>query len=73
MGKYLDLTSVIDVEPPVSEVMPLIEDEDLQNEFWQRLDERFFRDFVEDYCKQQDIEIMRMIIEEAYQSSIDAD
>lgn len=73
MGKYLDLTSVIDVEPPVSEVMPLIEDEDLQNEFWQRLDERFFRDFVEDYCKQQDVEIMREIIEEAYQSSIDAD
>lgn len=73
MGKYLDLTSVVDVEPPVSEVMPLIEDEDLQNEFWQRLDERFFRDFVEDYCKQQDIEIMRGIIEEVYQSSIDAD
>lgn len=73
MGKYLDLTSVIDVEPPVSEVLPLIENEDLQNEFWQRLDERFFRDFVEDYCKQQDIEIMREIIEEAYQSSIDAD
>lgn len=73
MGKYLDLTSVIDVKPPVSEVLPLIENEDLQNEFWQRLDERFFRDFVEDYCKQQDIEIMREIIEEAYQSSIDAD
>lgn len=73
MGKYLDLTSVIDVEPPVSEVLPLIENEDLQNEFWQRLDERFFRDFVEDCCKQQDIEIMREIIEEAYQSSIDAD
>lgn len=73
MGKYLDLTSVIDVEPLVSEVLPLIENEDLQNEFWQRLDERFFRDFVEDYCKQQDIEIMREIIEEAYQSSIDAD
>lgn len=73
MGKYLDLTPVIDVEPPVSEVLPLIENEDLQNEFWQRLDERFFRDFVEDYCKQQDIEIMREIIEEAYQSSIDAD
>lgn len=73
MGKYLDLTSVIDVEPPVSQVLPLIEDEDLQDEFWQRLDERFFRDFVKDYCKQQDIEIMREIIEEAYQSSIDAD
>lgn len=73
MGKYLDLTSVIDVEPPVSEVLPLIENEDLQSEFGQRLDERFFRDFVEDYCKQQDIEIMREIIEEAYQSSIDAD
>lgn len=73
MGKYLDLTSVIDVEPPVSQVLPLIEDEDLQDEFWQRLDEKFFKDFVEDYCKQQDIEIMREIIEEAYQSSIDAD
>jgi hypothetical protein len=73
MGKYLDLTSVIDVEPLVSQVLPLIEDEDLQEEFWQRLDGEFFKDFVEDYCKQQDIEIMREVIEEAYQSSIDAD
>ena len=73
MGKYLDLTSVIDVEPPVSEVLPLIEDEDLQNEFWQRFDEEFFKDFVEDYCRKGDIVMMREIIEEAYQSSIDED
>lgn len=73
MGKYLDLTSVIDVEPPVSQVLPLIEDEDLQDEFWQRLDEEFFKDFVSNYCRKSDIVIMREIIEEAYQSSIDAD
>lgn len=73
MGKYLDLTSVIDVEPAVSQVLPLIEDEDLQNEFWQRLDEEFFKDFVGDYCRKGDIVMMREIIEEAYQSSIDAD
>lgn len=73
MGKYLDLTSVIDVEPPVSQVLPLIEDEDLQEEFWARLDREFFKDFIEDYCKQCDIIMMREIIEEVYQSSIDTD
>lgn len=39
MAKYIDLSSVVDVEPEVCEVLPLIEDDDLQYEFWQRLDE----------------------------------
>ena len=51
MGKYIDLCTVIDVEPEVSQVLGLIEDEDLLSEFWQRMDEDFFRVFVEDYCK----------------------
>lgn len=55
MAKYIDLSSVIDVEPEVSQVLGLIEDEDLLSEFWQRMDEDFFRVFVEDYCKDSDI------------------
>lgn len=42
MGKYIDLCTVIDVEPEVSQVLGLIEDEDLLSEFWQRMDEDFF-------------------------------
>lgn len=42
MAKYIDLSSVVDVEPEVCEVLPLIEDDDLQYEFWQRLDEEFY-------------------------------
>lgn len=53
MGKYIDLCTVIDVEPEVSQVLGLIED--LLSEFWQRMDEDFFRVFVEDYCKDSDI------------------
>ena len=30
MAKYIDLSSVVDVEPEVCEVLPLIEDDDLQ-------------------------------------------
>lgn len=44
MGKYIDLCTVIDVEP---QVLGLIEDEDLLSEFWQRMDEDFFRVFVD--------------------------
>lgn len=56
MGKYIDLCTVIDVEPEVSQVLGLIEDEDLLGEFWQRMDEDFFRVFVEDYCKDMPFE-----------------
>lgn len=67
MGKYIDLRTVIDVEPEVSQVLPLIEDEDLLDEFWQRMDEDFFRVFVEDYCKDSDIRIIKKIIDEVCQ------
>lgn len=69
MSKYIDLASVIDVEPEVSHVLNLIEDSYLQDEFWQRLDEDFFKDFVEDFCRPEDIDMMKEIIEEAYQKS----
>lgn len=68
MGKYIDLGSVIDVEPPVSEVLALIEDEDLQKEFWERMDEDFFRDFVEN-CGEQDIDFMKRVLEEVSEES----
>lgn len=67
MAKYIDLSLVVDVEPEVCEVLPLIEDDDLQYEFWQRMDEDFFRVFVEDYCKDSDIRIIKKIIDEVCQ------
>lgn len=73
MSKYIDLISVIDVEPEVSQVLNLVDDEDLQDEFWKRLDEDFFKDFVEDYCKPHEIEMMKKIIDEIYQESPEED
>lgn len=73
MGKYIDLSSVIDVEPSVFQVLNLVEDEDLQDEFWQRMDEDFFRVFVEDHCKDSDIRIIKKIIDEVYQESSEED
>ena len=69
MGKC----TVIDVEPEVSQVLGLIEDEDLLSEFWQRMDEDFFRVFVEDYCKDSDIRIIKKIIDEVCQEESEED
>lgn len=66
MSKYIDLSSVIDVEPSVSQVLGLVEDTDLQDEFWQRLDAEFFKEFVEDYCRPDEIEMMKRIIDDKY-------
>lgn len=71
MGKYIDLCTVIDVEPEVSQVLGLIEDP--LSEFWQRMDEDFFRVFVEDYCKDSDIRIIKKIIDEVYQEESEGD
>jgi len=73
MGKYIDLSSVIDVEPSVSQVLNLVEDEDLLSEFWQRMDEDFFRVFVKDYCKDSDIRIIKKIIDEVCQEESEED
>lgn len=73
MSKYIDLCTVIDVEPEVSQVLGLIEDEDLLSEFWQRMDEDFFRVFVEDYCKDSDIRIIKKIIDEVCQEESEKD
>lgn len=66
MSKYLDLSSVIDVEPEVSHVLNLVDDTDLQDEFWQRLDVEFFKEFVEDYCRPDEVEMMKRIIDDKY-------
>nr|DAQ75818.1 MAG TPA: hypothetical protein [Caudoviricetes sp.] len=66
MSKYLDLSSVIDVEPEVSHVLNLVDDADLQDEFWQRLDVEFFKEFVEDYCRPDEVEMMKRIIDDKY-------
>lgn len=66
MGKYLDLSSVIDVEPEVSHVLNLVDDADIQDEFWQRLDVEFFKEFVEDYCRPDEVEMMKRIIDDKY-------
>lgn len=64
MGKYIDLSSVIDVKPEVSHVLNLVDDADLQDELWQRLDVEFFKEFVEGYCKPYEVEMMKRIIDE---------
>lgn len=70
MAKYIDLSSVVDVEP---EVLPLIEDDDLQYEFWQRLDEEFFKDFLCNHCNESDLSMMKEILDEVIEDSKDAD
>lgn len=66
MAKYIDLSSVVDVEPEVSHVLNLVDDADLQDEFWQRLDVEFFKEFVEDYCRPDEVEMMKRIINNKY-------
>lgn len=73
MAKYIDLSSVVDVEPEVCEVLPLIEDDDLQYEFWQRLDEEFFKDFLCNHCDQTNLSMMKEILDEIIEDSKDAD
>lgn len=73
MEKYIDLSSVVDVEPEVSEVLRLIEDDDIQYEFWQRLDTEFFKDFLCNYCNEKDIKIIQEIVNEIIEDSKDAD
>lgn len=70
MAKYIDLSSVVDVEP---EVLPPIEDDDLQYEFWQRLDEEFFKDFLCNHCNESDLSMMKEILDEVIEDSKDAD
>lgn len=73
MAKYIDLSSVVDVEPEVCEVLSLIEDDDLQYEFWQRLDERFFKDFLCNHCNEIDLSTMKEALDEVIGDSEDAD
>lgn len=73
MGKYLDLSLLIDAEPPTSEVLSLVEDKDLQDEFQQRLDGNFFRSFIKDYCTDADIDIIIEVMEEVTKEVRNAD
>ena len=43
MGRYIDLSSVIDFEPETDEVLRLIEDEDLIWEINKRADKNFIK------------------------------
>lgn len=73
MARYVDLSSVVDIEPRVCEVLRLIEDDDLQYEFWQRLDEKFFRDFLCNHCNESDLSIMKEILDKIIENYGDAD
>lgn len=73
MAKRIDLSSVVDVEPKVCEVLPLIEDDDLQYEFWQRLDKEFFKDFLYYHYNESDLSMMKEILDEVMEDSKDAD
>ncbi len=73
MARYVDLSSVVDIEPRVCEVLRLIEDDDLQYEFWQRLDEKFFKDFLCNHCNESDLSIMKEILDKIIEDFGDAD
>lgn len=73
MARYVDLSSVVDIEPRVCEVLRLIEDDDLQYEFWQRLDEKFFKDFLCNHCNESDLSIIKEILDKIIEDSGDAD
>lgn len=73
MARYVDLSSVVDIEPRVCEVLRLIEDDDLQYEFWQRLDEKFFKDFLCNHCNESDLSTMKEILDKIIEDSGDAD
>lgn len=72
MEKYIDLSSVVDIEPEVSEVLRLIEDDDIQYEFWQRLDEEFFKDFLCNYCNEEDIKKIWQVANEMIEDADEA-
>lgn len=73
MARYVDLSSVVDIEPRVCEVLRLIEDDDLQYEFWQRLDEKFFKDFLCNHCNESDLSIMKEILDKIIENYGDTD
>ena len=73
MARYVDLSSVVDIEPRVCELLRLIEDDDLQYEFWQRLDEKFFKDFLCNHCNESDLSIMKEILDKIIEDFGDAD
>lgn len=73
MARYIDLSSIVDIEPRVCEVLRLIEDDDLQYEFWQRLDEKFFKDFLCNHCNESDLSVMKEILDKIIEDSGDAD
>lgn len=73
MAKYIDLSSVVDAKPEVCEVLHLIDDDDLQYEFWLRVDEGFFKDFLCNHCNKNELSIMKEILDEIIEDSKDAD
>lgn len=71
MAKYVSLNPVIDIE--VCEVLSYIEDDDLQYEFWQRLDEQFLKNFLCTYCNENEIKVIREIADTIIEDAKDAD
>lgn len=73
MARYVDLSSVVNIEPRVCEVLRLIEDDDLQYEFWQRLDEKFFKDFLCNHCNESGLSVMKEILDKIIENYGGAD
>ena len=62
--KYLDLSSLIDIEPETEDVLDLIADEDLIDEFAKRMNDiSFVKKFI-DYLGLDEITTIKSIIEE---------
>lgn len=63
MQRYIDLGSVIDVEPELSKVFDLIEDDDFIEECSNRFSESFARELVNSLSKEE-VDFLKEIIEE---------
>ena len=62
--KYLDLSSLIDIEPETEDVLDLIASDDLIHEFVERMDDINFVKIFIDYLISDEITTIKSIIEE---------
>lgn len=62
MSKYLNLSTIIDVEPETCEVLSLLDDCDILEEFSDRCDYDFLNTLVMDYLCAKDIDSLRDIL-----------
>lgn len=67
MGRFFDLSKVIDIESYTHEILNVCEDEDILQEFNNRLDKDFFELFLKDYCTDDDLVIIKSLIDPLFE------